>query len=152
MAVDSSSIAPRTDLAGLTPVQSQILDSWIADVNDVPAERLAYVALVEVAQGNSGGGRTSRSPLLSGPSSGPRARGVATSVTLCELVMASRLSVLCVRFRSMSAKPYSALSQDDHSGIAARRVWVVVKATGGRRSRSFTQMLCRCYKQARPRC
>lgn len=40
----------RTDI-GLTPEQSRILHNWIADANHVRADRLAYVAVVEIAEG-----------------------------------------------------------------------------------------------------
>ncbi|MGI8445961.1 MAG: hypothetical protein ACR2MP_02000 [Streptosporangiaceae bacterium] len=70
----------------MTPEQSRILHNWIADANHVPAERLAYVALVEVADGKYR--RRTYLTLAAAQRAMERAesRGVAASVTLCELV------------------------------------------------------------------
>lgn len=70
----------------MTPEQSRILHNWIADVNCVPAERLAYVAVVEVAEGKYR--RRTYLTLAAAQRAVERAeaRGVAASVTLCELV------------------------------------------------------------------
>lgn len=72
--------------SSMTPEQSRILHNWIADANHVPADRLAYVAVVEVAEG-----KYRRRPYLTLAAAQnaverAEARGVAASVTLCELV------------------------------------------------------------------
>lgn len=80
------SVRVQTDIAGLTPEQSRILHNWIADANSKPAERLAYVAVVEIAEG-----KYRRRPYLTLAAAQravdrAEARGVTASVTLCELV------------------------------------------------------------------
>ena len=84
MATDSSSIAPNTDGSCLT--SGLPLHRWLADASNVPAERLAYVAVVEIAEG-----KYRRRPYLTLAAAQraverAEARGVTATVTLCELV------------------------------------------------------------------
>lgn len=51
IAATNTSKAPHHDIPGLTRDQSQVLHNWIADANGVVPERLAYVAVVEIAEG-----------------------------------------------------------------------------------------------------
>lgn len=79
------SLASPPDIPGLTPAESRILHNWIADANGVPARRIAYVAVVEIADG-----KYRRRPYLTlaGAQAAverAEARGVTARVTLCEL-------------------------------------------------------------------
>lgn len=51
VAADSSSIASRTDIPGLTPEQFLQWHGWLADSYDVERERLAYAVLVRTSAG-----------------------------------------------------------------------------------------------------
>ncbi len=50
---DKTSVRPpHADTYGVTREQAQLLHNWIADANDVAADRLALVAVVETPKGD----------------------------------------------------------------------------------------------------
>lgn len=78
------SLASPAAIHGMTPEQARI--NWIADVNGLAAHRIAFVAVVEVAEG-----KYRRRPYLTlaGAQNAverAEARGVDARIMLCELV------------------------------------------------------------------
>ena len=69
----------------MTPEQSRNLHNWLADAYNVTSKRIAYVAVVEIADG-----KYRRRPYLTLAAAQAavdraEARGVQARVTLCEL-------------------------------------------------------------------